>query len=198
MYRGAALMHWSKMQSNVALSSAEAELNASVKGLSELIGVFNLILETQKVEPNISLHTDASACKGMLLRHGSGKVKHLSVKQLWSQEVVKFYNIQVYRVERAQNPADLLTHSVSFPVAEKQLKMLNIRRGGVPGLGSGRELMFETAQSRSAHCESGSGRVLMSETAQLGVGREEEWKSAHSGQLCPGSAKRRPEGARPT
>ena len=120
MYRGATLMHWSKMQSNVALSSAEAELNASVKGLSELIGVFNLILETQKVEPNISLHTDASACKGMLLRHGSGKVKHLSVKQLWSQEVVKFYNIQVYRVERAQNPADVLTHCVSFPVAERQ------------------------------------------------------------------------------
>ena len=59
MYRGTVLMHWSKMQSNVALSSAEAELNASVKGLSELIGVFNLILETQKVEPNISLHTDA-------------------------------------------------------------------------------------------------------------------------------------------
>ena len=71
---------WSKMQSNVALSSAEAELNATVKGLSELIGLCNLVRETQKVEPHLSLHTDASACKGMLLRHGTGKVKHLSVK----------------------------------------------------------------------------------------------------------------------
>ena len=208
MYRGTVLMHWSKMQSNVALSSAEAELNATVKGLSELIGVFNLIRETQKVEPNISLYTDASACKGMLLRHGSGKVKHLSVKQLWSQEVVKFYNIQVYRVERAQNPADLLTHSVSFPVAEKQLKMLNVRRGGgeeTPGLGSGRGLMSETARSGSAsglgsgrglmsetarpgsaHCELGSGRGLMSETAHLGVGRGEEWRRGHSGQRSGG------------
>ena len=145
MYRGATLMHWSKMQSNVALSSAEAELNATVKGLSELIGLYNLVRETQKVEPYLSLHTDASACKGMLLRHGSGKVKHLSVKQLWSQEVVKFYNIQVYRVERVQNPADMLTHSVSFPVAEKQLKLFNARRGGgseTPRLGSGGELLL--------------------------------------------------------
>ena len=53
-------------------------------------------------------------------------------------------------------------------------------------MGSGGELMFETAQSRSAHCESGSGGGLMSETAQLGVGREEEWKSAHSGQRSGG------------
>ena len=30
-YRTTVLMHWSKMQANVALSSAEAELNATVK-----------------------------------------------------------------------------------------------------------------------------------------------------------------------
>ena len=38
-YRGTVLMHLSKMQANVALSSAEAGVNATVKGLSELIGV---------------------------------------------------------------------------------------------------------------------------------------------------------------
>ena len=45
-YRGAVMMHWSNMQSNVALSSAEAELNATVKGLSELIRLHNLIRDT--------------------------------------------------------------------------------------------------------------------------------------------------------
>ena len=70
VYRGAILGHWSKSQSNVALSSAEAELNATVKGLSELIGLYHLIEETQKVPVNFVLCTDASACKGMLLRHG--------------------------------------------------------------------------------------------------------------------------------
>ena len=128
MYRGAALCHWSKMQSNIALSSAEAELNACVKGLSELISLHNLIVETLGVTPTMTLCTDASACKGMLLRHGAGKVKHLSVKQLWSQEVVQCYNIHVVRVPRADNPADVLTHSVSFPVAEHQLSRFNLRR----------------------------------------------------------------------
>ena len=50
-YRGTVLMHWSKMQSNVALSSAEAELNATVKGLSEMIGLYNLIAEILRVSP---------------------------------------------------------------------------------------------------------------------------------------------------
>ena len=128
MFRGAVVMHWSKTQANVALSSAEAELNASVKGLSELIGIHNLISETLGVQTNLALCTDASACKGMLLRHGTGKVKHLSVKQLWSQEVVGCYNVQVHRVAREANPADMLTHSVTFPIAEKQLAAVNFER----------------------------------------------------------------------
>ena len=92
------MSHWSKSQSNVALSSAEAELNAMVKGLSELIGLCHLIEETQKVTVNLALYTDASACKGMLLRHGSGKVKHLSVKQLWAQECVRAYNVTIQKI----------------------------------------------------------------------------------------------------
>ena len=128
IFRGAVLMHWSKMQSNVALSSAEAELNSTVKGLSELIGMSNLINETMGVNVQMKLYTDASACKGMLLRHGAGKVKHLSVKQLWSQEVVSYFGVEVSKVARACNPSDLLTHSVSFPEAERQLARFNACR----------------------------------------------------------------------
>ena len=111
-------MHWSKMQSNIASSSAEAELNACVKGLSEGLGLLNLISEALRVGPSLSFCIDASACRGMLLRHGAGKAKHLSVKQLWAQEVVRCFGVQVYRVPRVNNFADLLTHSVRFPVAE--------------------------------------------------------------------------------
>ena len=128
-YRGAIMSHWSKSQSNVALSSAEAELNATVKGLSELIGFYHLIEETQKVTVKLILCTDASACKGMLLRHGTGKVKHLSVKQLWAQECVRAYDVQIQRVPREQNPSDVLTHSVSHPTMETQMERLNVRRG---------------------------------------------------------------------
>ena len=129
------MSHWSKRQSNVALSSAEAELNATVKGLSELIGLYHLIEETQKVTVSLILRTDASACKGMLLRHGTGKVKHLSVKQLWAQECVRAYNVTIQRVPREQNPSDVLTHSVSHPIMEKQMERLNVRRGSVQLMG---------------------------------------------------------------
>ena len=128
-YRGAIISHWSKSQSNVALSSAEAELNATVKGLSELIGLCHLIEETQKMTVKLVLLTDASACKGMLLRHGAGKVKHLAVKQLWAQECVKTYEIKVLKVPREENPSDVLTHSVSHPILDKQMDELHIRRG---------------------------------------------------------------------
>ena len=84
--------------------------------------------EVFNVVPCLKLCTDASACRGMLLRHGAGKVKHLSVKQLWSQEVLLKFAVQVDRVSRANNPADLLTHSVSFPVAVSQLRRLSVSR----------------------------------------------------------------------
>ena len=72
---------YSKLQSNVALSSAEAELNASVKGLSEMMGVCHLYLEFSRCELVCRLFTDASACKGMRMRQGSGQIKHLSTEQ---------------------------------------------------------------------------------------------------------------------
>ena len=130
-YRGAIMAHWSKSQSNVALSSAEAELNATVRGLSELIGLCHLVEETQRVTLNLVLCTDASACKGMLLRHGTGKVKHLSVKQLWSQECVRAYGVTIQKIPREQNPSDVLTHSVSHPIMTTQMERLNVSRDAV-------------------------------------------------------------------
>ena len=99
-----------------------------MKGLSELIGLNNLISETMHVKPTMTLCTDASACKGMILRHGTGKVKHLSVKQLWSQEVVRFHDLRVRKVTRVSNPADMLTHSVGFAIAEQQRVRFNASR----------------------------------------------------------------------
>ena len=80
---------------------------------------------------NLVLRTDASACKGMLLRHGTGKVKHLAVKQLWAQECVRAYDVTILKIPREQNPSDVLTHSVSHPIMATQMEKLNVRRGSV-------------------------------------------------------------------
>ena len=61
----------------------------------------------------VSLHEDASVCKGMLLRHASGRVKHLATKQLWAQSAIEACSIAFCNIPRCHNAADMLTHSVS-------------------------------------------------------------------------------------
>ena len=104
------VLHWSKLQSNVALSSGEAESNACIKGVSEAIGLRELLQENLGMKVGIRVVVDASACRGMLLRQGSGKVKHLTTKQLWVQEAVQSYAIEVCKIPREKNYANALTH----------------------------------------------------------------------------------------
>ena len=99
--------HWAKLQANVALSSGEAEPNSAVEGISEAIGLRELLQEILQVTVTIRIHVDASACKGMLLRHGTGKVKHLTTKQLWVQGSVQGYGMEVLKVPRAEDSADI-------------------------------------------------------------------------------------------
>ena len=54
--------HWSKLQANVALSSGEAELNSAVMGISEAIGLRELLREILQVTVTIR---DPRGCKRM-------------------------------------------------------------------------------------------------------------------------------------
>ena len=123
------ISHWSKMQSTIALSSGEAELNAGVKGVSEGIGIFELIKEWNVYDNvHIKLKTDSSAAKGTITRRGSGKIKHLTAKQLWMQEAVRTYGIDVIKIKREYNSADLFTHQCQRTDFSEHLKRLNIIR----------------------------------------------------------------------
>ena len=53
---------------------------------------------------------DSSAAKGTITRRGSGKIKHLTTKQLWVQEALKVYGVRVGKISRVINSSDLLTH----------------------------------------------------------------------------------------
>lgn len=52
---------------------------------------------------------DSSAAKSIASRIGLGKIRHLEVKFLWIQEVVKNKKIQVRKIRGDSNPADNLT-----------------------------------------------------------------------------------------
>lgn len=80
--------------------------------------------------PNMEICVDASACKGMLLRTGAGRVKHLSTKQLWVQGAVPAYQIGVRNVGRDDNQgADALTHVVTEPVLHEGVIQMGLFAG---------------------------------------------------------------------
>ncbi len=110
MCRGShTLSWWCKLQSNIALSSCEAELNAALNGAVEGLNVQRLTAALGG-QLSLDLKTDASAARGVILRQGVGKVRHLQVKQLWLQENVAAGELIIVKIPRVDNCSDALTH----------------------------------------------------------------------------------------
>ena len=61
-------------------------------------------------DKQLTILTDASAARGVLMRQGVGKVRHLQVKQLWLQELVANEDMTVQKIPRHLNVSDALTH----------------------------------------------------------------------------------------
>ena len=100
---------WCKLQARIALSSCEAELNASLKGAIEGLNAQRLANDFGD-NPSLELKTDASAARGVIMRQGVGKIRHLHVKQLWLQETVAAGDSVITNIPRSDNWSDALTH----------------------------------------------------------------------------------------
>ena len=74
----------------------------------------------------LELRLDASAARGILLRNGSGKLKHLGVKELWGQQTVRTNSIEVTKITRSINVADTLC-------SRNGVQDLNRHIGGLSG-----------------------------------------------------------------
>ena len=59
---------------------------------------------------HVRMHVDASATKGMVMKRGVGKAKHIEAQHLWVQEKQRRGALDVTKIERNRNVADLLTH----------------------------------------------------------------------------------------
>ena len=124
--------HWSSTQTTVALSSGEAELNSIIKGSIETLGLSNMMNELNMINTNNEINTiktDSSAAKGICTRQGTGKMKHLEVKQLWVQEVVHRKRLKIDKVPRSLNPSDLMTHNWTQADAINHLTALGVFDG---------------------------------------------------------------------
>ena len=105
------LSFWCRIQDRIALSSGEAELLAGNRGLISFLGFLNLFREMwhDKFGTNQLVHyVDATAARSVMLRHGSGSMKHLEVKDLWAQEVLLKKGIDIERIDRFCNLADVV------------------------------------------------------------------------------------------
>ncbi len=102
------LKAWSSTQAVLALSSAEAELYALVKGSSMVLGLMSLLRDLgQCVDGRV--HCDSSAALGIVQRRGLGKLRHLNVQYLWLQERARERDLVIQKIAGEINPADLMT-----------------------------------------------------------------------------------------
>ena len=92
----------------IALSSGEAELNATGRAAAGGLQSVQQLVEAG-MEPKLEVLTDRSANFGMHNRIGSGRVRHLDVKWLWTQEAVQSGRFSLKRVSTDRNVSDLTT-----------------------------------------------------------------------------------------
>ena len=109
---------WSKGQSTIAPSSAEAELYAIVKTASESLGILS-ILHDWCIPKNGELMADASAALGVIGRTGLGKLRHIDMSYLWLQQECIKEKITMSKVLGTENPADMNTKGLNGETIDK-------------------------------------------------------------------------------
>ena len=119
---------WSSTQTTIAQSSGEAEYYALVRAAAEGLGMQS-VMQDLGWKMRVRLWVDSSAAKSIASRIGLGRVRHLEVKFLWLQAIVRDKRLEVRKVHGAQNPADVLTkpksaEEVAEQLAEKHLQMI--------------------------------------------------------------------------
>ena len=114
---------WTKQQSSVATSTAEAELYARNRAATESMGVQAFAKDLGRVVP-IRLHIDSSAALSMISRTGLGKAKHIEIQCLWLQEAVRNNELTVEKISSETNSSDLGTKHLTSERSEMLMKLV--------------------------------------------------------------------------
>lgn len=115
---------WSSTQQMIALSSAEAEFYALLKCACQTLGVINLAHDFG-INLEGTVHIDASAALAITQRQGLGKLRHINVQWLWTQERIKKGDLSAHKVHGKDNPADLMTQHLSGDEIVKHLSAMD-------------------------------------------------------------------------
>ena len=70
--------------------------------------------------------TDSSPAKGMAMREGVGKIRHLDCRSLWTQFAIKEYGLKIVKLVGKQNCAELGTKSHTSDEHERLMKLVGL------------------------------------------------------------------------
>ena len=108
------------------MSSGEAEYYAVVRAVAEGLGA-QALLQDLGVEVKLRTWIDSSAAKSVASRTGIGRIRHLEVRFLWLQEVVKQRKVEIKKIKGLDNPADVLTKPLPGAKVEEVLKNFGMK-----------------------------------------------------------------------
>ncbi len=125
----------SHMQTVQALSTAESEFYAIVRGTAVGLGAVSMGRD-YGVGFKLEVATDASAGRGIALRLGAGKLRHLHTQYLWAQGVYHRREAVLIKIPGLGNEADLMTKHLAAPRMQELLRQAGFQvRAGRSKLG---------------------------------------------------------------
>jgi hypothetical protein len=76
---------------------------------------------------HITTHTDSSAAKSMASRFGTTrKTRHIDLRFLYLQHLVKHGTVRILKISGEQNIADVLTKYVSSEILKRHMEKLGL------------------------------------------------------------------------
>ena len=125
-YGGCLVYSSSRTQKIVSLSSAESETYAAASAVMDTILIRTILCWVLQVRILMYLYLDSSAARGVLSRRGVGRLRHLSCRVLWLQNLVGDKLLQVKAVLGTINPADVSTKRLSIARLESLMYLFGL------------------------------------------------------------------------
>ncbi|CAK0815117.1 unnamed protein product [Prorocentrum cordatum] len=125
------LESWVLSQATVALSSGESEFYAMGSGTARGLTIEHALQEmaqmrNEEVKITLELETDSAAAKGMIHRHGVGRVRHLQTRWIWHQDLVRDGDMEVVKVNTKDQVADIGTKPMDKDTLRRHMKTLGL------------------------------------------------------------------------
>ena len=119
---------WSKNQSVIVLSSAQAELYGIIKTSSATLGIIS-ILKDWNLSYKADIMADASAALGIIGRTGLGKLRRIDTSYLWLQQE----SIKKAKDEQSQWHRKSSRYEYQRPKWRRNSQVYKNARNGLPG-----------------------------------------------------------------